>query len=373
MRRRGWTAVLASVLAVGLSGCASVRQIEGQAYAVTMAVDLEEDGRTTVSVQVPSLGGTGQGDDQREGAYVISTATGAGFEEALILLNATVPRRLNLSQIKSLIIAEDLARREDFGDFLRDLKQYHLRYGEAGLIVCQGEAHAMLERQKAIIGVRLSDSVVMALEQYSRLGTIPRATLADVLYRLESVYEDPLAILANVSGRPELWDESRGWYAGGLSREGENKDEYYGAALLSDGRMVGRLTGGEMQLINLLHGSDEAMSMICGGVSVNIERRRRPRVQVDLTGAQPQIDVTLKVLVSMTDRPIDPDAVAADLTDRFDALTRLCQSLSTEPFGYARYAAAQFVDLPTWQAYNWRARFPEAQVRYHIAVTRGEA
>lgn len=361
------------LFAVLLGGCSAVRQIEGQAYAVTMAIDLDEDGRTTVSVQVPSLGGSASSEGEHEGAYVISSATGEGFEEALNLLNATVPRMLNLSQIKSLIIAEDMARREDFGDFLRELKQYHLRYGEAGLIICQGSARSMLERQQAIIGVRLSDSVVIALEQYSRLGTIPRATLSNVLYRIQSIYEDPLAILASVSGKPELWDEKGAWYAGTLTREGENKDEYYGAALLRGGQMVGRLTGSEMQLISLLRGSDEALSMICAGVSMKLERRRAPRISVDLSGDNPVIDVSLSLLVSMTDQPFNPDDICADLTARYEALTALCQSLSVEPFGYARAAAAHFPDIPSWQAYDWRTRFSRADVRYHISIQRAES
>ncbi len=362
-----WLAILPLVLLLG--GCSAARQVEEQAYAVTMAVDVEESGAMTVSVQVPSLGGVakanGEGDD---GGYVISSATGASFEAALALLNETIPRMLNLSQIKSLIIAEELARREDFGMFLREIKQYHLLYGEAGLIVCQGSARGMLEQQKALIGVRLSNSVVIALEQYSLLGTIPCVTLATALYASESVYEDPIAVLAAVSGVEMGAD-----YAGSLSRTGDNRDEYYGGALLKNGRMVGRLSGGEMQLMNLLRGADQPMAMIVDGVAMNLERQGMPDVSVDLRGDKPVIDVGLCLLVSMTDDSFNPDDIAAALAARYDALTSHCQSLGVDPFGYARAAAAQFLTIPDWQAYDWHERFKTARVTYAITLQRAES
>ena len=364
---RRWLAILPLVFLLG--GCSAARQVEGQAYAVTMAIDAQPDGAVTVSVQTPSLGGVASaGGGDEESGYVISSATGATFEAALSLLNETIPRMLNLSQIKSLIIAEELARREDFGMFLREIKQYHLLYGEAGLIVCQGSAREMLEQQKALIGVRLSDSVVVALEQYSLLGTIPRVTLATALYASESVYEDPIAVLAAVSGA-----ETGADYAGSLDRTGDNRDEYYGGALLKGGRMVGRLSGGEMQLMNLLRGADQPMSMIVNGIAMNLERQGPPAVSVDLRGDVPVIDVGLCVLASMTDAPFNPDDIAASLAARYDDLTAHCQSLGVDPFGYARTAAAQFLTIPDWQAYDWHERFKTARITYTITLQRTES
>lgn len=368
---RRWLAILPLVFLLG--GCSAARQVEGQAYAVTMAIDAQPDGAVTVSVQTPSLGGVGSagvasaGGGDEESGYVISSATGATFEAALSLLNETIPRMLNLSQIKSLIIAEELARREDFGMFLREIKQYYLLYGEAGLIVCQGSARDMLEQQKPIIGVRLSDSVVIALEQYSLLGTIPRVTLATALYASESVYEDPIAVLAAVSGTAV-----GAGYAGSLDRTGENRDEYYGGALLKDGRMVGRLSGGEMQLINLLRGADQPMAMVVDGAAMHLERQGAG-VSVDLSGAAPVIDVRLSLLASMTDFPFNSDDIAASLAARYDALTAHCQALGVDPFGYARTAAAQFLTIPDWQAYDWRERFKAARVTYTITLHRAES
>lgn len=364
---RRWLAILPLIFLLG--GCSAARQVEGQAYAVTMAVDAAETGEMTVSVQVPSLGGAAKADGESDdGGYVISSATGANFEAALSLLNETIPRMLNLSQIKSLIIAEELARRDDFGMFLREIKQYHLLYGEAGLIICQGSARDMLEQQKALIGVRLSDSVVIALEQYSLLGTIPRVTLATALYASESVYEDPIAVLAAVSGA-----ETGADYAGSLDRTGDNREEYYGGALLKDGHMVGRLSGGEMQLMNLLRGADQPMAMIVDGVAMNLERQGPPAVSVDLRGGVPVIDVKLCVLASMTDAPFNPDEIASALATRYDALTAHCQSLGVDPFGYARTAAAQFLTIPDWQAYDWHERFKNARVAYAITLQRTES
>ena len=137
--------------------------------------------------------------------------------------------------------------------------------------------------------------------------------------------------------------------------------------------MVGRLSGGEMQLMNLLRGADQPMAMIVDGVAMNLERQGMPDVSVDLRGDKPVIDVGLCLLVSMTDDSFNPDDIAAALAARYDALTSHCQSLGVDPFGYARAAAAQFLTIPDWQAYDWHERFKTARVTYAITLQRAES
>ena len=46
-----------------------------------------------------------------------------------------------------------------------------------------------------------------------------------------------------------------------------------------------------------------------------------------------------------------------------------CQSLGVEPFGFAERAAARFATTDDFLAYDWRGRFPRAEVRFAIDLT----
>ena len=128
-----------------------------------------------------------------------------------------------------------------------------------------------------------------------------------------------------------------------------------------------------MQLMNLLRGADQPMAMIVNDIAMNLERQGPPAVSVDLRGDVPAIDVKLCVLASMTDYPFNPNDIAASLAARYDDLTAHCQSLGVDPFGYARTAAAQFLTIPEWQAYDWREHFKTARVTYTITLQRTES
>ena len=102
---------LLTLLALLLGGCTPSRQIENQAHAISMGLDLT-DGKICMSVQVPTIGaGSGEGSGSASATeYSIYSATAKDFPLAYDLLLATVPQRLNLTQLKSIIFSEALAR-----------------------------------------------------------------------------------------------------------------------------------------------------------------------------------------------------------------------------------------------------------------------
>ncbi|MBQ8954194.1 MAG: Ger(x)C family spore germination C-terminal domain-containing protein, partial [Clostridia bacterium] len=287
-------------------------------------------------------------------------AAGRDYASALYALNAAIPRALNLTQVKSLIISEEMASSPDFPALLREFKLSRLD-GEASLIVCQDEAKALLDAQQPLIGLRLSDTLVTEMDRYRRLGCIPRSTLAGVFYDAESVYSDPVAILAAVT--PESGADE-------FAYQRENRDAYFGAALFRGGVMAGTLTGGETQLLQLVRDGDARMPMPLDNAWLVVARQGLVRLHVDLSGDAPRIEVSFTVSVEDLRGDADMDTVGRELTEGLDALTRRCQALGVEPFGYARWAAAQFPTLQAWQAWNWRDQFSQAEVIYHLTVKR---
>lgn len=378
MRKVGKAAILLCLTAM-LGGC-SMKNIEAQAYAVSMGMDLTEEGAISVSVQVPALsqsgGGGGSGDSGGEsggGGYTFSQAEGKTLTAALEMLNAGVPRELNLTGVKSVVVSEKLAGSGNFPEVLKELALAYRVYGAAEMVVCMGEAAEFIKNQKPVIGLRLSESTAVALSHYQEYGYVPSAKAADIFYLSQSFYGDPVAILAAGSTDDEKMSgngvES---YADTLPDTGEKQNRYFGSALFSGGRMVGRLTGAQTQLLSALLGNIEYFSWVLGDTPVRINVSGSPKVKVDLSGERPRIDVSLTLNMMETEGGLEPETLRQEMVRRLEELTRICQECGSDPFRYAETAARQFLTVQDWLDYDWKTRFGNAQIRYTVNVRRIE-
>ncbi len=365
-----------------LSGC-SMKDIEAQSYAVSLGIDLTEKNEIEVSVQVPTLNqssggdsGGGGGSDSGSQGYTFSTAQGETLTQALEMLNAGMTRQLNLTGVKSIVISEQLARNEKFRKLLEELALAYRVYGAAEVVICKGAAKDFIAEQKAVIGLRLSESITVSLRHYRETGYIPSAKAADVYYLSRSVYGDPAAILAAVhekdtQAQSGATSEEEA-YAGELNQSGDNKNQYFGAALFGDGIMVGRLNGVQTQLLNVLLGDLSHFSWMVETVPVRINVAGAPELKVNLSGDAVRIDVKLSFNVMESQGNLSTEALKMLLLERLNEMTAYCQSCGADPFRYAEYAARQFTDVKQWLEYDWRRRFPQAQIRYQVEIRRSE-
>lgn len=365
---------LAMMLIAGmlLGGC-TMKNIEAQAYAVSLGIDLSEEEKIAVSVQVPALSQSGGGGSDEENGggsgYTFSKAEGETLTIALEMLNAGVPRELNLTGVKSVVVSEKLARAEMFSDVLEELALAYRVYGAAELVVCAGDAGEFIKNQQPVIGLRLSESTTVALSHYQEYGYIPSAKAADVFYLSRSIYGDPVAIYA--AGAAEEADpggEGAQSYADTLPDTGEKQNRYFGSALFADGRMVGRLNGIETQLLNALLGELDYFSWVVEGTPVRINISGRPQISMDLTGNAPMIDVKLTVNMMESEGKLKPETLRMEMEKRLDELTEYCLGCGSDPFRFAEIAARQFLTVNEWLLYDWEERFPRSEIRYAIDV-----
>jgi len=374
-------ALMLMTMTVLLGGC-SAKNVEAQAYAVSLGVDLTDKGEIEVSVQVPTLsqGGSGGGGGEENGegggggkGYTFSSAAGATLTEALEVLNASVPRELNLTGVKSIVASERLARTEHFSEVIQEIALAYRVYGAAEMVICRGEASEFIQNQQPVIGLRLSESTTVALEHYQEYGYVPSAKAADVYYLSRSFYGDPVAILA--AGTPEgQKSETAGngldSYAGSLPGSGNDKNQFFGTALMSCGRMVGMLNGTQTQLLNVLMGNLKYFSWVVEGTPVRINLSGSPEVRIDLKGETPTIQVGLTFNMMDSEEKLPEETLRTRLTEGMNELTKYCQECGCDPFRYAETAVWQFATAEDWSEYDWKSKFPNAEVQYEIKVRR---
>ena len=123
-RINGLFALMLAAVCFAMSGC-TVKNVEAQAYAVSLGIDMTEEGEISAAVQVPSLssGGSSESGGGGDRAYSFSEAKGDTLTGALEMLNAGLPRELNLTGVKCIVVSEDLARSEKFSEVLEEMSQ----------------------------------------------------------------------------------------------------------------------------------------------------------------------------------------------------------------------------------------------------------
>ncbi len=406
--KKALAATFLLLLCLGLGGCGLTQQPEHQAYVITLGIDRAQNGQVEVWVQVPSIGGGGSSEDSGSGGskYEMFSAQGADLSDALDLLAATLPSRLQLTLTKSVVVAEAVARSQDFKHILDDLVlSYHI-YDSAAVIVTRGTARDFLAAQKPSIGIRLSTSVMAALEQFRQSGYIPYNTLYDLFSANHSIYSDPVLILADTgpedtqgqdgqgqapasAGEPPSLDgqtarnggetgedgpvsTAQDAYPGTLPRIGPNLNQYMGCALMRDGQMVGTLDGVSSRWLCVLRGEVDSVSYLAQGQALELRAQGAPQAHLELGEQSLEIQIELALRAYPPRRNIDLEQVRRRVTQDITRLFAQCQQAGVEPLNLAQRAALGFPTVDSFTAYAFREKFCQAAVDVSVTVELGQ-
>ena len=369
--------ILILLLPLVLSGCSTSGEVENQAHALVLGIDRAESGGIGLTVRIPRIGKSA-GDEGGSGEYLVLSAEGDDYAQALEYLQWAVTRDLNLGQLRLLVVSEALAREEGFPALINAVAATHHLFTAARFVVCEGSAKDFVSGQEIIIGTRLSSELSAMFRHYADHGAIPDAAFADVFYASGSVYSDPVAIWGFVSEKPPTGSQS----AAALMDPADDQDArvespssryYLGAAVFREGRLAMRLDSRQTLYYNLIMGRHAAFDFDVGGRAVALSLSGRPKKRVEIDGDR--VTVILKLTLTTIDRLSDAErsAVERALAEGIADTIRACQDHALEPFGFAQKAARRFLTLRDWLAFGWRERFSGAQVRVEVRVHASEA
>ena len=370
MRIPGIIAML-SALALLLSGCGVSGEVENQAYVLVLGVDRVEDGRLRLTARVPQIGKSkAAGQDGEDGGYLTFSGSGENYPQALESLEQATPRKMNLSHIELLVVSEALAREERFGELIAQIAETPHLYTTARFVVCEGDARAFIEAQDAVIGARLSSEINAMLNQYAEQGYIPFASFADAWYLTGSVYGDAVAVrgftqTARDAPAVSLVDTPTPVAGTATSPMGQR---YAGAALFREGRMVGTLDSNQTRLLNLIRGEIDEFPFECDGrrYALTPEGKARHRVDIDTNSMALSLDVHFSTLDDVC--ALDAALLEAEMERALFDVIQVCQRVGSEPFGFAEDAAASYLTLKKWRAFDWRALYESATVNVSVQI-----
>lgn len=199
-----WTKLLLlSLIPLLLTGCWDRLELNDVAFVVATTVDLEEDGRYKVAVQIPLTGqlggpeggGGGSGGNQE---YYNNYAVADSLMEAYSLLQTRMSRQMKFGHYRLLILGEDFAKQGMKGlfDLLARKPENRLSVFP---VVAKGKAFDLLQSQP-----KLERFPSEAMRELAKLGDLPSFTLKDTAYSLSHIGSDPVLLYM---GKKKLDDD----------------------------------------------------------------------------------------------------------------------------------------------------------------------
>ncbi len=357
------------------SGCAG-RNVEEELLVIVLAIDRVESGNVTVAVKVPantSAAGSGADSSDGQAGYLQLEATGHSFTDAVSMLNATTPRRLNFSQVREVIISGEAARQRDFSQLLTQIDALPRFRCSAAVIICRGSALEFAKNQKPIVGMRLSRYTENTLANYAGKGFTPDTDLCAGRRDLDGGFRDPLFILGAVndfSGADEPSAEnSLSAEAGDLPRQSVEAVEMFGAAATDGVSVCGYLSGYEMALLHLIEGHVEALTVRTGGVPLHVTASGPAALSVDVSSSPVLLRIDLHCEAKYPQgNKADETAVQTLLERDILALIAHLQALRCDGAGFGQVAVRRFLTVQDWEAFRWREVYAAAQVQVSVTV-----
>lgn len=409
---RKWTRILgfALVFALGIYAFPGATEIDTQVFVINIGIDRLNNGMLRVTAQMPSgeQGGASishstqssndgqsekggdkeaqQGQDRqakldkakqkreqsRQTGYIVATADGINFADALNIMTATLPRLINMSQVQQVIVSDAFARDAEFEPLIMRMVNDAEFYSAAQLVVCEGSAEEFIRAQELILGARLSKAQDAADYAHKLVGFVPSAHISDIYYAMNSGYGDGVAALCatNVFDSQGIPNEyaSGAFYAGQAARTGANLNEYLGSALFGADGMVGQLSGYETQLMHILRGTLHEMLYMDAGRTAQLSQRSKPRVSVDISEGDVRVNVSIELYMVPHRNSPPTDEVRTRMLRELEALIAKCQRMGVEPFGFGAVAVRQFATFGEWYKVNWRDRFASADVGLDVKI-----
>lgn len=296
-----------------LTGCGRL-QLEDRLLAVSMGLERLPEGLLQLSVQVPTSSQGGSAKGENSGDYMIFQVEGENWAEAMDALEEQSPHLLSFSQLRQVVVHEDLAASDHFFPLLRQVYRRHQIRSNAYVIVTPNHCREFLEKQKPDTGGHLGKYLDTVMKNLVAKQFVPPATLGLTVMDFSGKIEDPPLIRAELK---------------------EDKIQFLGSFLTSDGAVVGHADGHETQLLALLKGGGRRVNIRTqAGQDAEVSAFQGARVRITADGAL-HLQLKVTAYTPVENSPSKADVEAA-LQGEMEELIRKLQSMNSDAAGFKR-------------------------------------
>lgn len=382
--KRKWL-ILLLLLPMLFSGCTD-QELETRVIVVCMGLDIMPDGQIELSVQISDAaredkagGGAmdSEKDPNRQDGYIIMSARGNDWVDAFAMMRAVSTHILNFTQVRAIVFSRELSETDRFFDLIEQIYLVPQMRSNAYVLVTMGEAKAFLQSIKPEIGTKLSKYLDIVVADMNAKGYIPKSVIGELARDARSAGATgraPVVMLAAVKdkeqeGAPQMPEGNpHNVMPDRITGTAIGDARFLGAAITDGKKVVGYLTGYEMQLLNMLGGS--TANMLCQTSAGNAVFHLQKKPSLAVRHGNPDVLVVSASVYSYTE-PGRADAVSevsAILRKDITALIEKMQQFGTDVFGFGQKAIIGFDTIARWEAYGWRNHFQTAQIEVSVEV-----
>lgn len=386
-----------------LTGCVRLGISENiplgeRSFAIVIALDAVDDGKLRMAVQIPSgasnlnesSAATKPGGDAAEdnamnaaltqqGDYYMTSVVAEDYNQALALLYSALPRRLDFSHLRQIVVSEKLARSDALIDLMRALLATRTLRTAAFLVVARNDAREFVSQQQPFLGSRLSEYIDLRMKSAAHYSFIAQASLAEVWESMSSQRVDSAItyVAVNDFSNPQPLTAGRilDDLPGHLPRLAVNQTEYLGAAVFNNQKMTGAVTGLGMELTHMLRGDAREVFYTAEGVYFTLSQRRAAKHRVTEKDGRFTLhaEVWLSAIPAGFESSLSMAALRTHLENDFKRQLLFYQALATDPIGFGYQAARRFATIDQWEAFDWRSAFQAADIDVVVHVEESNA
>ncbi len=406
MKRSLFAVVLIAVCLL-LCGCNYSHEITEMAFTVALGLDKGEEG-LRVSIQfarpLSIAGGSSEGGDASGGSSgeesgeetaaknkntTMLTIEAEDVYTALSIAENSLSKQINLSHTKLLLFSAELAK-EGLGDyvtlFMKDSQFSPNTY--TAISLCSAEEYIRTVNPSLEINPAKYYTLLFSK---NNSDYTPATTLRDLYFNISALGQEPVLPAANLSAEDNLHTEDsdavRGDYeAGDLSKNSENRTDVSGMAVLKDGKLSQVLSSHDAMSYHILTGQLKQVYLTMPShtqegkhITLRLTQKKKCVRRVESLGESPMLTASVSLSAEIVECPASDlqalglsglnqmasEQIAAQLKGFLELTANFCQADVT---GYGKLAKMKFADFPSWQDYNWPARYPSAQFRVTAKV-----
>ena len=393
-----------------LGGCWDKHELEDHIFVIMLGLDKADEDNILVTVAYP-VTQTNIGGAESQGDYAVVSAKAPTVAQAMSLFGITLAGPLSLFSTKTLVLSEELAR----DDALRHIfssGRYEQMRNNTGVLVSKGGAAEFIAARvenPAIDPLRQED---LLLEQANYSAYYRPMQLLDFMVSLQAENMDAAAMYGGVAikakeeaqqsdnaggGANQGGSEQdqtgqaqanepvrRGYMPGRAPITGENHTQVSGLAIFSGQRMVGALDSFETQTLDMLTKSRTRKVLSLADphspddtITVSIMPTRRGSTRAYLVGGIPTFEINVYLRCNIEhiragagyDQDFLEEYIRRECLRNMEELIDALQNrYRADLLGLGNRLARSFATIQEWEAFGWRERYPDADIRVNLTV-----
>ncbi|MBD2869859.1 Ger(x)C family spore germination protein [Paenibacillus sp. IB182493] len=351
------------------SGCWSQKNLEYLTVVSGLGLDAAPEGQIEVTVQLlnptPPTGAGGSGKEKRP--FAIYSATAKTINGALDLIQQQTKKTLFLTQTRSIVISEKLARRG-----VHDHMDYFWRSGNknltAPILISKRSAKETLQYAKELENVP-SDAWRLYFMNEERRPSAGELQLYLFLPRMDQIGHEAIG-------------------AGIIPATGGNIMKISNTAVFHQGKMVGWLSNKETEmmrwikkeigrrtvLVDLTSDNSETLSFRLSGL--------RSRFNANVQGKQITIEIRLKAKAEAVETALNMDFTDLEIVRKFESrlngllqdrvqqtLTKIYANYRSDIIGFGEFIHQRHPGQWKKLKPNWRNRLPQLDFKVEVKTT----